>query len=441
MPELIANGPIKQTNLSKRQQKIAERQRQMAKQNNTNFRKAERNFKSKAFLPDMSNVIHFSQLEKNSETNLLKIIPVQLPVNLWELDRDMFEDPNCNLSDKNNENTKEIHKPFLQKAYTLSDHPVKKTLCDWACFPNKTNLDPFYNMEIQNSLFEQHVIDSENQITNPEYKAPLIKSLFENDESSFKESKSTTTTTKKDDTCTTDNTNSGITGIKNLETGENRTKCQTNLAVTQPKNEFYLQSHNASDLLDHLRWTTIGNQYNWTTKAYDIDKNIPVHDDLSLLMKNIIKCIYGAKITNENGTEQTVNAYDFSKYVVQAGVINYYGLDSTLLAHVDKSEENMDAPLISISLGCSCIYLVGGDSKQDNLTPILLNSGDIMASCGPSRTAYHGVPRIFDNSCPSFLTDIENEELDIQQNQVNWKPFSDYISKHRINFNARQCTL
>ena len=35
----------------------------------------------------------------------------------------------------------------------------------------------------------------------------------------------------------------------------------------------------------------------------------------------------------------------------EAAIVNYYPMDATLSGHTDHSEHNLDAPLLSISLG------------------------------------------------------------------------------------------
>ena len=51
-------------------------------------------------------------------------------------------------------------------------------------------------------------------------------------------------------------------------------------------------------------------------------------------------------------------------YKSEAAIINYYPMDSTLSGHVDFSEPNKTAPLISISFGQSAIFLIGGPNKN-----------------------------------------------------------------------------
>jgi alkylated DNA repair protein alkB family protein 1 len=56
-----------------------------------------------------------------------------------------------------------------------------------------------------------------------------------------------------------------------------------------------------------------------------------------------------------------------------------------LSGHQDYSEENLEAPLISISFGNSAVFLIGGKSKDIKPKAICLKSGDILIMSGESR--------------------------------------------------------
>ena len=62
--------------------------------------------------------------------------------------------------------------------------------------------------------------------------------------------------------------------------------------------------------------------------------------------------------------------------------------------HTDHSERNLEAPLVSVSLGQSCVFLLGGRTRETEPTAILLRSGDVVIMSGEARRCYHGVPRI-----------------------------------------------
>jgi alkylated DNA repair protein (DNA oxidative demethylase) len=54
-----------------------------------------------------------------------------------------------------------------------------------------------------------------------------------------------------------------------------------------------------------------------------------------------------------------------------------------------------DAPVISISLGDSCLFRVGGRKRGDPTRSFRLSSGDVLVLGGASRLAFHGVDRIY----------------------------------------------
>ena len=81
-------------------------------------------------------------------------------------------------------------------------------------------------------------------------------------------------------------------------------------------------------------------------------------------------------------------------YRAEAAIINYYPMDSNLGGHVDYSEPNKNAPLVSISIGQSAIFLIGGPSKSLEPLPILLQNGDVVIMTHQARQSYHAVPKI-----------------------------------------------
>ena len=75
----------------------------------------------------------------------------------------------------------------------------------------------------------------------------------------------------------------------------------------------------------------------------------------------------------------------------EAAIVNYYPVGTTMGGHIDDAEHDMSRPIVSISIGCSAIFLLGGRDKSIRPTPLLLRSGDVVIMSGESRYAYHGV--------------------------------------------------
>ncbi|MFD6418542.1 alpha-ketoglutarate-dependent dioxygenase AlkB family protein [Streptomyces sp. NPDC060194] len=84
-------------------------------------------------------------------------------------------------------------------------------------------------------------------------------------------------------------------------------------------------------------------------------------------------------------------------------LINFYGGDARMGMHRDSDEES-DAPVVSLSLGDTCVFRLGNvDGRSRPWTDLELRSGDLFVFGGPSRLAYHGVPRVHPGTAPTEL--------------------------------------
>lgn len=63
--------------------------------------------------------------------------------------------------------------------------------------------------------------------------------------------------------------------------------------------------------------------------------------------------------------------------------------------HQDRDEENLAAPVVSVSLGDTCLFRIGGENRKDPTKSFKLESGDVMMLAGTSRMAFHGVDKIY----------------------------------------------
>lgn len=79
----------------------------------------------------------------------------------------------------------------------------------------------------------------------------------------------------------------------------------------------------------------------------------------------------------------------------EACLINFYDTGARMGLHQDRDEENLDAPVLSVSLGDACLFRVGGTSRGDPTMSFRLESGDVVLLEGPGRLRFHGVDRIY----------------------------------------------
>jgi len=77
----------------------------------------------------------------------------------------------------------------------------------------------------------------------------------------------------------------------------------------------------------------------------------------------------------------------------EACLVNYYD-GAKMGLHQDKDEEDFDAPVLSVSLGDTAIFLAGGRSRRDPTRKFELKSGDVVVLGGEDRLAFHGIDRV-----------------------------------------------
>lgn len=192
---------------------------------------------------------------------------------------------------------------------------------------------------------------------------------------------------------------------------------EKDLKEKKAKPGFPLKAIAASMLLRKLRWATLGLQFDWSERNYDVSlPHAKIPDALSRLAK-----------------ELAMPAMENAEFCAEAAIINYFASDDMLGGHLDDMEADLSKPIVSISLGCKAVFLLGGESRQDPPIAMFLRSGDAVLMSGPARQCFHGVPRIF--------TDPENCDVPAFQSKFldsSDASFVDYIKGSRININIRQ---
>jgi alkylated DNA repair protein (DNA oxidative demethylase) len=75
-------------------------------------------------------------------------------------------------------------------------------------------------------------------------------------------------------------------------------------------------------------------------------------------------------------------------------LVNRYAATARMGLHRDADETDFAWPVLSISLGDSALFRMGGPARKDPTSTVLLESGDVVVFGGPARLAYHGIDRI-----------------------------------------------
>ncbi|XP_047332826.1 alpha-ketoglutarate-dependent dioxygenase alkB [Impatiens glandulifera] len=178
------------------------------------------------------------------------------------------------------------------------------------------------------------------------------------------------------------------------------------------------KSISASVLLRKLRWSTLGLQFDWSRRNYN---TLLPHNRIPDELCQVAKRMADVALPDGEGFQP------------EAAIVNYFGPGDTLGGHRDDMEVDWSRPIVSMSLGCKAIFLLGGKSREDEPMAMFMRSGDIMLMAGEARECFHGVPRIF--------TDEENAEIDCLESQFSHEDdncFLEYIRTSRININIRQ---
>lgn len=79
----------------------------------------------------------------------------------------------------------------------------------------------------------------------------------------------------------------------------------------------------------------------------------------------------------------------------EACLVNFYTDDAKMGLHQDRDETEFAAPVLSISLGNTCLFRIGGLARTDRTQSLKLESGDVFLLGGEGRLCFHGVDRIY----------------------------------------------
>jgi alkylated DNA repair protein (DNA oxidative demethylase) len=117
----------------------------------------------------------------------------------------------------------------------------------------------------------------------------------------------------------------------------------------------------------------------WRPYRYVRSGVAPVPDWLAQLGRDAVAAAFGAPADD---------------YHPDTALINFYDAAARMGMHQDKDERST-APVVSLSLGDRCFFRFGNtESRNRPWVDLELASGDLVVFGGPSRFAFHGVPRI-----------------------------------------------
>ena len=137
----------------------------------------------------------------------------------------------------------------------------------------------------------------------------------------------------------------------------------------------------------------------WVPYRYDDDEVVPPIPDW--LVRAARAGLGAAAAVDPRVTDRVPPGY-----TPDTALVNLYGPGSTMGLHQDRDEAS-GAPVVSLSLGDACTFRFGTPEHRGRpYTDVRLESGDLVVFGGPSRMAFHGVPKVFDGTAPAWCADV-----------------------------------
>ena len=100
--------------------------------------------------------------------------------------------------------------------------------------------------------------------------------------------------------------------------------------------------------------------------------------------------------------------------------------------HQDNVESDVSLPLVTVSLGAPGVFLLGGGTRQNVPTAILLRAGDCLVMSGKSRNYFHGVPTILS---PDDKDDATNAHESITESHCVFPELNENGTLHNVSIN------
>ncbi len=99
---------------------------------------------------------------------------------------------------------------------------------------------------------------------------------------------------------------------------------------------------------------------------------------------------------------QAAEEAGFAGFAPDACLVNRYVPGARMSLHQDKNEADLSAPVVSVSLGMSAVFLWGGHARSDQAARVALHHGDVVVWGGVDRLRFHGVMPLPDAPHPSL---------------------------------------
>ena len=125
--------------------------------------------------------------------------------------------------------------------------------------------------------------------------------------------------------------------------------------------------------LGSLGWVSDRNSYRYQTLHPETGKPWPAMPEVILDIWN--------KVSN-------------FRHPPEACLVNFYQQGAKMGLHQDRDEQDFSAAVVSISLGDTAVFRIGGTERGDKTQTLKLSSGDVLVMGGKSRLSFHGIDRV-----------------------------------------------
>jgi DNA alkylation damage repair protein AlkB len=145
---------------------------------------------------------------------------------------------------------------------------------------------------------------------------------------------------------------------------------EQNLEAKHNQHQLHLRYHRC---FEKLSWATLGYFYDWTQRRYHEDDCSPFPTNLAALGRVFAQ----------------LSLFGYREKGVMGG-------------HRDELELALDKPIVSISLGRSAVFVLGGKTLQDGpIIPMIVRSGDVIVLGGDAWLNYHSMARLLPRTFPT----------------------------------------
>jgi alkylated DNA repair protein (DNA oxidative demethylase) len=109
--------------------------------------------------------------------------------------------------------------------------------------------------------------------------------------------------------------------------------------------------------------------------------------------------------------------YSWEKYSPETVLVNYYTHDSSMGLHIDKDEEDHEAPVIGLNFGSTCRFFF--ENEEGGIEDIKIPGNSIYIFGRTARLMRHGLGSIYTKSLSpgseSYLQNKERINLTVRQ--------------------------